>query len=293
MQDLSFGLIDSLGIRLILEQQQWDRLEAIALNLTTDDLTRLVDGLCLTNEYTKSLVQYQQAGMPELRHLLAGVHDTFLAWQARGASYAKHLAQKQIDGFRQYLSSAFKHLNRSFSHQAFQAEAAARTVRVAMGLSEPEIAKAAFYKCLAIVPDHLQAHLFFFNVLTPKWFGDEDALEDFVDEVHAPVLRNLLQAMYLVEMNNEVADSSAIVRQKFRNDNARRLEQIMQLKPLADKTLHAAYLNNYLAGLHHVMNQPDARNEFLRVLGTSITAYPWMYFGLGWQAVQKLATAST
>ena len=292
MQDLSFGLIDSLEIRPIIQQKQWSNLEAIAAELATDDLTRLIDGLCLTNEYAQALTHYRQSGKSALHHLLVGVHDTFLAWQARGASYAKYLANKQIEDFAQHLGSAFEHLNRSFSHRSFEIEAAARTVRVAMGLSEPEIAKTAFYKCLQMVPDHLQAHLFFFNVLTPKWFGDEDALENFVDAAHTPALRNLLQAMYLVEMNNEVADSAAIVKQKFSNDNIRRFEQVTQLKPLANKTLYATYLNNYLAGVHHVLDQPNTRNTFLRVLGPNVDAYPWMYFGLGWQDVQKLVTTT-
>lgn len=273
------------------QQQRWDQLEATAATLPTDDLTRLLDGLCLTTEYAQALAKYQQARQSELCRLTAGVHATFIAWQIRGGAYAKYLGEGQAEGFLQHLNQAYEHLNYAFTTPAYQAEAAARTVRVAMGLSEPEVAREAFAHCTSLVPEHLQGHLFYFNILTPKWFGSEEELEDFVDRAPTPALHQLLQAMYLVELYNEVADSSEIVKQKFRHDNARRIQALTSLPPLAAQTLYAIYRNNYLAGLHHALGNAAARNEFLRQLGPASTYYPWMYFGLDWLAVQKLAAS--
>lgn len=287
---MSFGLIDALGVKLLLQQKQWNQVEAVALALGTDNFTRLLDGLCLTAEYSTLLASYAQSGDSELRHLLAGVHATYLAWQARSGAYGRELSQRQIAGFAAFLNKAYEHLNRPFTTALLRAEAAARLVRVAMGLSEPELAQESFAYCLETTPTHLQGHLFYFNVRTPKWFGSEDALEDFVDQAPTSELRNLLQAMYLLELYQEVSDSSTIVKQKFRNDNGRRIAQVTALQPLPATSLYNIYLANYLAGLHHVLEQYDRRNMFLKELGPAITYYPWMYFGLDWQAVQKLAS---
>lgn len=287
-QDLSFGLIDALSIKVLLQQKQWKQFENVALTLTTDDFTRLLDGLCLAATYSDLLASYQQSGSSELRHLVAGTHATFLAWQARSALYGRHLSQKQKEGFATYLNEAYEHLNRPFTTSLLRAEAAARLVRVAMGLSEPELAQESFAYCLETVPTHLQGHLFYFNVCTPKWFGSEDALEEYVDQAPTVELRELLQTMYLVELHQEISDSAAIVKQKFRNENGRRIAHLITLQPLPATSLYAIYLNNYLAGLHHALGQFDQRNLFLHELGAATTNYPWMYFGLYWQDVQKL-----
>jgi hypothetical protein len=288
-QDLSFGLIDTLNVKILLQQKQWAQFESVALALPTDDFTRLLDGLCLTPAYATLLTTYRKSGDSELRHLVAGTHATFLAWQARSAVYGRELTQQQIEGFTAFLQEAYGHLNRPFTPALLRAEAAARLVRVAMGLSEPELAKESFAYSLETNPAHLQAHLFYFNVCTPKWFGSEDALEDFVDQAPTTELRELLQAMYLVELYQEISDSSAIMKQKFRNENKRRLDYITALRPRPATSLYAIYLSNYLAGLHHALGQVSQRNEFLHELGTATTNYPWMYFGLYWKDVQKIA----
>jgi hypothetical protein len=291
VQDLSFGLIDALGIKPLLQQKQWGKFESVAEGLAPDDFTRLLDGLCLTAEHSALLASYQQAGKSELRYLLAGVHATWQAWQARSGAYGRELSQQQVEGFASFLTTAYAQLNRPFAPLLFRAEAAARMVRVAMGLGEPEMAQKAFEDCLAANPRHLQGHLFYFNFRTPKWYGSEDALADFVDQAPAPELRKLLQSMYLVELYSEISDSANSVKQKFRNDNTHRMDSLLPLQPLPATSLYNIYLANYLACLHHVLGQFDRRNAFLNELGPAITAYPWLYFGFDWRAVQKLATA--
>ncbi|MGI4736662.1 MAG: hypothetical protein ACRYG7_15930 [Janthinobacterium lividum] len=288
VQDLSFGLVDTLNIKPLLQQKQWSQFESIANALPADDFTRLLDGLCLTPTYGTLLANYKQSGSSELRYLISGTHATFLAWQARSAVYGRELSQQQIEGFAAFLQEAYEHFNRPFTTALLRAEAAARLVRVAMGLSEPELAQEAFAHCLETNPTHLQAHLFYFNVCTPKWFGSEDTLEDFVDQAPTAGLRELLQAMYLIELYQEISDSSAIVKQKFRNDNGRRLDYTLALHPRPATSLYNIYLDNYLAGLHHALSQFDQRNIFLKELGLATTNYPWMYFGLYWQDVQKI-----
>lgn len=288
-RDPSFGLLTTLGIEELLRQQNWEQLESVAASLAPDDLTRLLDGLCLTDAHAQALASYQQVGTSDLRHLVAGVHATHVAWQIRGGAYAKYLGQQQIEGFQNHLGEAQQHLAQVSGPATYRAEAAARTVRVAMGLSEPEQAQQAFWRCQELVPDHLQAHLFYFNLLTPKWFGSEDALEDLVADASTPALHQLLEAMHLVELFQIHTDSSAAVQQQFRSHSAQRLTHLLtQSSPLTDNSLYAIYFNNYLACLYHLVKQTARRDEFLRVLGRAITPYPWAYFGLEPADVSKL-----
>jgi hypothetical protein len=289
VNDLSFGLIQARGIKPMLEQRQWKEFENAATSLAPDDLTRLLDGLCLSAHYVPLLEQYQKSGESELQQLMAGVHATFQAWEARSGAYAKELSQSQIDGFSHYLHIAYSKLNTQFATPNLQVEASARLVRVAMGLSDLDLAQAAYKHCTALQPNHLQAHLFYFNVLTPKWFGDEDALEDFVDAASNSALHDLLQAMYLVELQSITDDSTEIAKENVKNENRRRINELLAKQPLVSDSLYAIYFNNYLACLNHTLGNPIVRNSFLAKLEGRITAYPWAYFGLTPQAVRKLS----
>ncbi|WP_133655826.1 hypothetical protein [Hymenobacter sp. UV11] len=253
-------------------------------------MTRLLDGLCLTDTYADGLAAYQRAGQSDLRRLVAGVHATHVAWQIRGGAYAKYVGKAQAEGFHKHLEDAFDWLNEPFATPSYEAERAARIVRVAMGMSEPNLAQEAFEHAIQLVPDHLQAHLFYFNVLTPKWFGDEEKLEQFVDVAAASALQPLLQTMYAVELLNNADDGTEIVKQQVRNELAPRLKTLARYTPLPNDTLYAVYFNNYLAGLCHALGQLPTRNTYLEVLSNRITYYPWAYYGLlDASAVQRLA----
>lgn len=287
--DLSFGLIDKLGIKPMLEQKQWQAFEKLAIALPPDELTRLLDGLCLSEYYAPLLVHYQQNGDSEMRRLVAAVYATFRAWEARSGAYARELSRQQVDGFTHYLTQAHALLTPPFTEPALQAQASARLVRVAMGLSEPELAQAAYEQCVVLQPRHLLAHLFYFNVLTPKWFGDEEVLEDFVTTAAGAAVRDLLQAMYLVELQFIVEDSTALAKADFKNTNQRRITDLLAKKPLTEDSLYAIYFDNYLACLSHNLGELARRDQFLQALRGQITVNPWAYFGLAPQAVLKLS----
>lgn len=290
--DLSFGLIEARGIRPLLEQQQWGTFEQITTALEADDLTRLLDGLGLSHTYAPLLAQYQQSGTSELRRLLVAVHETFLAWESRGGGGGASLSQAQVDGFVQHLEQAQRLLLEPFTTPGLQAEAYAWLVRVSMGLSDTEQLEAAFEHCTALQPTHLQGHLFFFNAITPKWFGSEEVLEEFVDAAPDPALHSLLQAMYLNERLYEVSDKPAAEKKQLYDANAARIQQSLAQQPLPDDSLYAVYFNNHHACLNHVLGLPAARHQFLQVLGPRITVQPWAYFGFTPAAVRKMSAAT-
>ncbi|GAB2854084.1 tetratricopeptide repeat protein [Hymenobacter ruber] len=293
--DVSFGLIANTGVEAMLQQRQWTLFEATLDALSTEDLTRLLDGLCLTPRYATVLQQYQSSGDSDLRHLTAGVHDTFLAWESRGKAAAKYVTEGQVKGFEHYLAQANQHLSRAFATSRFQAEAYARLIRVLMGMSEPQEAQQAFHDCIELVPDHLLGHMNYFKLAAPRWFGDAEVLAEFADGAPQPELRRLLQANFLVERYSDFGYEEQIgsAKDALHKEYQDRIDQLLpELKSIAAASLLAIYFNNYAACLYHVLGQSEERNLFLRELGSKITYYPWAYFGFETPAaVQKLSPA--
>ncbi|MBF9141310.1 hypothetical protein [Hymenobacter properus] len=291
--DLSYGLLTQLEIEPLLTGNQWEKLEATATALATDDLSRLLDGWCLSHRYAPAIQRYLAAGSSELRQLVAGVHATFLAWEARGGLIATETTQGQADGFFHYLNQAYDHLNQPFENPAFQAEAAARLVRVGMGLGERELATDAFAVCAELAPTHLTGHYNYMRLVSPWWHEGLEDLTSYVDSIADPALRRLFQLLALHEIHsflghehNSVATATKLLKQDYRA----RIDQVLAGPGRAEgNSLAAIYYNNYLAGLHHILGNTAARNQLIQTLGAHFTPYPWQYFGLNnAAAVQSL-----
>jgi hypothetical protein len=289
--DLSFGLLAQVDIEPLLNKGLWEQVEHTALGLKGDDFTRLLDGLCLTHRYTTVLKQYLAAGDSELRKLVQGVRNTFLAWESRGMLVASETSREKFDGFAVYLEKAYENLNQPFANTKLQAEAAARLVRVGMGLSETELAKDAFDLCTTLAPGHLIGHFNYMRTVSPWWHGSLAELMDFVDSITDPTLYSLFQVLHLNEVHSFLAHekNEPAATKKLRQDYQNRIDTILAGPQQADtSTLAGIYYNNYLAGLHHILGNKSARNQLLKLVGPNLTPYPWNYFGFSWSDVQRL-----
>ncbi|MGI4862519.1 MAG: hypothetical protein ACRYFZ_01250 [Janthinobacterium lividum] len=291
--DLSYGLLEQLGIDKLLAAANWNALETKAAQLPANDLTRLLDGLCLTHRYDQVLTPYLAAGSSELRALVKGAHDVFLAWESRGALVASATSQEQVDGFYHYLGQALEHLNQPFENPAFQAEAAARLVRVGMGLGESELFQEAFELCRELAPTHLMGHFNYLRAVSPWWHGSVADLTAFVDAIADPELHRLFQLIYLNELHSFFSHelgSDAKATAQLLHDYRPRIDAVLAGPAAEGTSLAAVYYNNYLAGLHHLVGNTPARNQLIRAQGPHLTPYPWSYFGLTTaHSVQQLA----
>jgi hypothetical protein len=291
--DWSFGLIKELNIEALLAKNQWTAFEEAATHLSADDLTRLLDGLCLTKRYILQLKQYWAAGESELRTLSTGAHTLFLAWEARGSLVASATNEQQADGFIHYLNRAYDLLNQQFDRPAWQAEAAARLVRVGMGMSEIELAQGAFDLCTELAPTHLMGHFNYTRAVSPWWHEGTADLTAFVDSITEPTLHHLFQIIYLNEIHSFLSyeKNSDAATKILRQEYGPRLDAVLAGPQQATgSSLAAVYFNNCLASLHHILGNKAARNQLITTLGANITVYPWSYFGLTTaDAVQRLA----
>lgn len=160
--DYSYGLIEKLGVDTMLQTERWNEFESTILSLGSEDLTRLLDGICLTDKYEVTLRNYFTSVKSEVKELVAGAYHLFLAWDRRGANLGASLTGEQIDGFTYYLGEANRNFSEHFSTPILESESFARLVRVYMGFSDTEAAQSAFANAVHLVPDHLLAHLNYF-----------------------------------------------------------------------------------------------------------------------------------
>ncbi|GAB3741353.1 hypothetical protein GCM10027594_21080 [Hymenobacter agri] len=291
--DLSYGLLIQLRIEPMLAGNQWEKLEATVAALNTDDLTRLVDGVCLSHHHTAAIQRYLASGASELRQLVAGAHATFLAWETRGGLIADQTTEDQANGFFNYLDQAYNHLSPPFANPAFQAEASARLVRVGMGLNEQELYDQAFALCTQLSPAHLMGHFNYMRCVSPWWHGSLADLTHYVDSIANPALRQLFKLLSLHEIYSYLAhenNSDATAIKQLRQEYGTRIKQVLAgPSQAAGNSLAAVYYNNYLAGLHHILGNTAARNQLIQALEPHFTPYPWQYFGLNNAiAVQRL-----
>jgi|GEM_PF-2981546 len=293
--DLSYGLLTGQGFDKLLANKQWPAFEASALQLAPDELTRLLDGLCLTNRYAALVQEYLAAGSSELRTLMAAVRATFLAWESRGGFVADETSEQQFDGFLHYLQQAFELLSKPCEAPVLEAERGARMVRVAMGLSEAELAADAFAACIDLAPTHLMGHYNYLRVVSPWWLGSLETLQEFVNSITDPALHQLFRLIQLHEVNSYLQHEHNPVRAKelIQRDYRKQLEAALAGPPVAEgSTLAAIYYNNYLAALHHLLGDKAARNRLILALGPHIMPLPWSHFGFAAADVRKLSTTT-
>lgn len=294
--DLSYGLLTGQGFDKLLASKQWPAFEAAALQLPPDDLTRLLDGLCLTNRHAALLQGYLAAGNSELRTLVQGARTLFLAWEARGSMVASDTSAEQIDGFFHYLSQTLDILNQPFESAQLHAEASARLVRVGMGMGEFELAQEAFGLCYDLVPTHLMGHYNYLRAVSPWWHEGLTDLTGFVDSITDPGVRRVMQLIYLHEVHSftlHETNSEAKATKLLKQNYGQRIEAALAGPAhQGGQSLQAIYYNNYLAALHNLLGDKAARNRLILALGPHIMPLPWSHFGFAAADVRKLGTSS-
>lgn len=279
--DYSYGLIERLGIENMLQARQWTAFENLIYSLDSEDLTRLLDGLCLTDRYERFLKNYFSTEKSEIKQLISGAHNLYFAWKRRGANVGNSLTGKQVDGFTFYLEKSSQDFSHNFGSPILEAESLARLVRVYMGFSDTEAAQSAYLTATQLIPNHLLAHLNYFKITSPKWLGDLETMIIFVNQVEDTELKKLFQLMYLIEVYSDLFYSfSLTANSKFRKLYGQLIEEVLTNTTIPiGNSLLAIYTCNYLACLYQILG---FRKEVLAIkpqLKGRRTSYPWAYFG--------------
>jgi hypothetical protein len=281
-RDLSFGLLEARQLTPLVKQEKWDQIGQIALSVTSDELSRLLDGICLTEQFNKQILPLAKNPEPEFARLVLGAWYLYQAWQARSGLLAKDVSKSQMEGFEHYLLLARGLLGSPFATPAFLCEARARLVRVEMGLNEPDHAMTAFHQSIAVDARKFWAYHHVFKLASPKWLGSEEELVGYIQSVEDDALRHTLWLMFLVEMYSDAdAEDEATALQRWYPAYRELLEEVLAQPQLPlNNTLVSIYANNNLAYLYHLVGEREKRNAILVALGGHFPPYPWDYFGI-------------
>ncbi|MCC3156375.1 hypothetical protein LJ737_03950 [Hymenobacter sp. 15J16-1T3B] len=283
-QDLSFGLLAARGVPALVRAQRWDEVAALAASLSGDELSRLLDGLCLTDAYSVDLTQLGARPDDEFSRLALGAWYLFQAWQARTAKYGKDLTETEINGFEHYLRLAHERLSSAFESELFRSEARARLVRTEQGFSDVEAAMEAFHESVALDPTKFWAYHHLFKVASPRWFGSREELAEYIESVAEPRVQYALWLMYLVEMYDDLErelENEVTAQRRWYDEQQGLVREVLARPTLpVSETLVSIYANNNLAYVYHLLGEQARRDELLDRLASRFTPYPWAYFGV-------------
>lgn len=279
--EASFGLIKRIKLDKDLAARDWNMLENKFEVLSSEDLTRVLDGLFMDAAYIQPIWEYVNAVKSETQRLVLGAYNLLIAWQRRGGGWGADLSEFQINQFRMYLEKAEQDLLPPFENLTYEAEAKARLIRVEMGLSDGDAATSAFEHVMSLDGKHLLAHLHYFKTASPKWLGDANVLRQIIANTGDDKLRLLLEIMYVVEL---YSDKKFRMHENVAADYQKAKEELLphilsNARPIEDDSLLGIYMNNYLACLYRILNMPVKYMGMYSYTKAKRTTYPWAYFG--------------
>lgn len=279
--DYSYGLIKQTGADKLLGDGRWDDFDRLVMDLGSEDLTRLLDGVCLGSTYANMINKYLLEGKSEVREIVAGAHNLYLAWERRGGNWGHTLSGEQVDGFTLHLQKAHDNFSYRFSTPVLEAESFARLIRVYMGFSDAEAAQSSFENASYLRPNHLLAHLNYFKVTTPKWLGDVNTMQAYVDQVEDVNLRKLLMLMLLVELYSDFdTEDTVTAKTNFTKEYSSLVEGgLLNDYDFNGDSLIVIYTKNYLSCLYRILGLSKKEAELNKQLIGRRTNYPWAYFG--------------
>lgn len=193
--DYSFGNPALQKIKSKLEEQEYTSAEFLINQLDTDNLHQVIDHVTLNGD-GKTILDWKEA-LPDsqLANLFLGVFYIHEASLNRGNSPLEALPAKQEELFFENSEKAKKLLKKIDADPEMKAEAYAQLLRIAMTTGDFESADIYFEKCLALNPNHLWAHIEYAENIQPKWGGNLEIIEKFIDDLTDEPLVN--QTVYL------------------------------------------------------------------------------------------------
>lgn len=193
--DYSFGDPVIQKIKSKLDEQEYTSAEFLINQLDSDELRQAIDHVSL-NGNVKTIMDWREA-LPnsQLAILFLGVSYIHQASLDRGNLPADSLSSEQEELFIDSSNKAINLLEKINSDPEIKAEAYAQLLRVAGSTGDFKSADTYFDKCLELNPNHLWAHMEYAENIQPKWGGNLEIIEKFIDDLTDDSLVN--QTVYL------------------------------------------------------------------------------------------------
>lgn len=193
--DYSFGDPTLQKIKSKLEEQEYTSAEFLINQLDADDLRQAIDHVTLNGD-SNILFDWKEA-LPDsqLANLFLGVYYIHQASLDRGNLPPESLSAEQEELFFENSDKAKVLLEKIESDPELKAEAYAQLLRIAGTTGDFKNTDIYFDKCLALNPNHLWAHIEYAENIQPKWGGNLEIIEKFIDDLTDDPLVN--QTVYL------------------------------------------------------------------------------------------------
>jgi tetratricopeptide (TPR) repeat protein len=265
----------------LYEQQHW----------TAQSL--LVEGVGLDSTLKSDLKKWVDARPKSfVAQLFYGAQLTKHAWLSRSAKLAKHVSQSQADLFVGFLENAYDHLDVSIELNGRHAETFARMIRVCMGLgADMTETESYFQQAIAVIPEHLNAHVFLANYLNPKWGGSVTEMLSFARLAYENRPNSILIVLPLFAMVEEELYYNIIEPKNtlFFQSKARAVglaELFDGYIPASATQLLTPIAYNYFSYLFYNFKDKDRFKKAIAGMDLKLTTYPWSYLGI--ETVKKL-----
>jgi len=293
-KERSLGLVDRLQLAPLIQSGNWKEVENIIMDLPSSELSRVMDGICMSGVFDPQLESYAQTLNTDFHNMIVGYYYIYCAWESRSGRRAEFVGEDQWEGFYKYLNLANHFLNEEYMDEKMQLQAWSDLITVQMGFSEREMADETFEKCMAIDPNSVNAHMTYFSVITPKWLGSRDEMKEHVkSDRWSKEISTVLQLKYYVELYKEYyfneIDDEDVAKRRFKADYGKECVTLLQnISIPTEENLLSLTSKNHLCYLYIILNNNKGRNRLMKELKGKYQAQPWGYFGVMCERDAKL-----
>lgn len=275
--DYSFGDPALQKIKSKLEEEEYTSAEFLIKQLDADDLRQAIDHVSL-NGIGKTILDWKEA-LPDsqLANLFLGVYYIHQASLNRGNLPLDALSTEQEELFFEYSDQAKDLLENIDSDDELEAEAYAQLLRIAGTTGDFKNADIYFDKCLALNPNHLWAHIEYAENIQPKWGGNLEIIEKFIDGLTNDPLVN--QTVYLKVVWDSVLANENLFGGSMQDlkDQAKALlfEIDAELNNHPPSSIQKYVLYNYMTVVSEEFGIKALNQKYNKMMGGNFTLYPF------------------
>jgi tetratricopeptide (TPR) repeat protein len=275
--DYSFGDANLQKIKSKLEEREYTSAEFLIHQLDADELRQAIDHVTL-NGIGKTILDWKET-LPDsqLADLFLGVYYIHQASLNRGDLPLDALSPKQAELFFEYSDEAKDLLEKIDSGHEFKAEAYAQLLRVAGTTGDFESADFYFDQCLALSPNHLWAHIEYAENIQPKWGGNLEGIEKFINGLTDDPLVN--QTVYLKMVWDSVLANENLfggtMEDLKQQAKALLFEIDAEVNNHPPASIQKYVLYNYMTVVSEEFGIRALNQKYNKMMGENFTLYPF------------------
>ncbi|MFK7773714.1 MAG: DUF4034 domain-containing protein [Saprospiraceae bacterium] len=275
--DYSFGDPTVQKIKSKLEELEYTSAEFLINQLDADDLRQAIDHVTL-NGNEKTILDWKEA-LPnsQLANLFLGVYYIHQASLNRGNLPMEELPAKQEELFFENSEMAKDLLGKIDEDPELKAEAYSQLLRIAGTTGDFKSADIYFDKCLALNPNHLWAHIEYAENIQPKWGGNLEVIEKFIDGLTDDPLVN--QTVYLKMVWDSVLANENLFGGSMKDLKAQAkallFEIDAELNNHPPSSIQKYVLYNYMTIVSEEFGIRALNQKYNKLMGGNFTLYPF------------------